>query len=266
MKPAEALLDRVTTCAAEPVARSAFTPSATALPEAIQTTACASLPVIAGTMVLKSGLPRSALITATGWKPAFLKPLLAPSRPSMPKESSACTTAMRAMPSVCRCGHGLLGLALVGGAHVEHVLAHRLVQHHRAGGRRHQGHPFASSSGMMPSEWGVPRLRNRARTFFSSISTLALALASGGSNLSSIGTSSIFWPWIPPLALTLSSHSLAPSVVSFTPAATGAAEAGRLADEDLRQRPGRRQRRDGGNDVLLHHPSPLALAGLCAAE
>ena len=60
-----------------------------------------------------------------------------------------------------------------------------------------------------------------ASTFFSSISTLALAAASGGSNLSSSETSSIFCPWTPPLALMLSIHSFAPSVVSFTPAATG---------------------------------------------
>ena len=71
---------------------------------------------------------------------------------------------------------------------------------------------------------GVPRVRNRARTFFSSTSVRAFSAASLGSNLSSSDTSSIFCPWIPPRPLTISMYSLAPSVVSPTPAATVAGE------------------------------------------
>ncbi|MCY1308817.1 hypothetical protein D9M70_588540 [compost metagenome] len=52
MKPDEALFDSVTTCAAEPAARSALMPSTTATPEPIHTTACASAFMMAGTMVL----------------------------------------------------------------------------------------------------------------------------------------------------------------------------------------------------------------------
>ena len=68
---------------------------------------------------------------------------------------------------------------------------------------------------------GVPRVRNSAATFFSVISSFAFAAASLGSNLSSSETSSMFWPATPPLAFTESMYSRAPSVVSFTPAATG---------------------------------------------
>ena len=50
MKPDEALFDSVTTCAAEPAARSALTPSTTAVPEPIHTTACALAAVSLGTM------------------------------------------------------------------------------------------------------------------------------------------------------------------------------------------------------------------------
>ncbi len=73
---------------------------------------------------------------------------------------------------------------------------------------------------MIASVCGVPRFRNSATTFRSSISLRAFSAASLGSNLSSSDTSSIFWPCTPPLALMLSMYSLAPSVVSFTPAAT----------------------------------------------
>ena len=45
--------------------------------------------------------------------------------------------------------------------------------------------PCLSSSGRMASVWGVPRLRNRAKTFLSSISVRAFSAASLGSNLSS---------------------------------------------------------------------------------
>ncbi|MNL56899.1 hypothetical protein D3C87_1804210 [compost metagenome] len=72
----------------------------------------------------------------------------------------------------------------------------------------------------MASVWGVPRVRNMANTFFSSISLRALSAASLGSNLSSIETISIFWPLTPPLALMSSMKSMAPSAVSLTPAAT----------------------------------------------
>ena len=74
---------------------------------------------------------------------------------------------------------------------------------------------------MIASVCGVPRFRNRASTFCSSTSLRAFSAASFGSNLSSRDTSSIFWPWTPPFALMLSMYSLAPSVVSLTPAATG---------------------------------------------
>ena len=40
----------------------------------------------------------------------------------------------------CQVGHGLFGFTLVGGAHVEHMLAHWLVQHHGPGGWAHQRH------------------------------------------------------------------------------------------------------------------------------
>ncbi|MNV87255.1 hypothetical protein D3C71_1813670 [compost metagenome] len=80
--------------------------------------------------------------------------------------------------------------------------------------------PCFSSSGMMASVWGVPRVRNSADTLFSSISLRAFSAAILGSNLSSSEVSSIFWPLTPPLALMDSMYSRAPSVVSFTPAAT----------------------------------------------
>lgn len=50
MKPDAALFDSVMTCAAEPVARSAFTPSVTAVPEPIHSTACALAAASLGTM------------------------------------------------------------------------------------------------------------------------------------------------------------------------------------------------------------------------
>ena len=40
----------------------------------------------------------------------------------------------------CQVGHGLFRLALIGGAHVEDVFAHGLVQHHGAGGWADQRH------------------------------------------------------------------------------------------------------------------------------
>jgi hypothetical protein len=52
MKPDDALFDSVTTCAAEPEARSALMPSTTATPEPIHSTACALASLMAGTMAL----------------------------------------------------------------------------------------------------------------------------------------------------------------------------------------------------------------------
>jgi hypothetical protein len=50
MKPEAALFDSVMICAAEPAARSAFTPSVTAVPEPIHSTACAFALVSCGTI------------------------------------------------------------------------------------------------------------------------------------------------------------------------------------------------------------------------
>ena len=82
------------------------------------------------------------------------------------------------------------------------------------------GTRYLSSTGMMACDWGVPRLKNRATAPFS-ISFWAFSAASLGSNLSSIDTSSIFWPLTPPRSLMASRYTFAPSVPSFTPAATG---------------------------------------------
>jgi hypothetical protein len=79
----------------------------------------------------------------------------------------------------------------------------------------------SSSSGRIASVCGVPRFMNSATTFFSVISLRAFSAASLGSNLSSIEISSTRWPWMPPVSLTWSIQSLAPSVFSFTPEATG---------------------------------------------
>ncbi len=57
---------------------------------------------------------------------------------------------------------------------------------------------------MMASVWGVPRVRNIASTFCSSMSLRALACARAGSNLSSSEMSSIFCPFTPPRAFTAS--------------------------------------------------------------
>ena len=77
-----------------------------------------------------------------------------------------------------------------------------------------------ASSGMMAWVCGVPRFRNSATTPWS-ISALALSAARAGSNLSSSEISSMRCPLTPPALFTASISRRAPSVVSFTPAATG---------------------------------------------
>ena len=62
----------------------------------------------------------------------------------------------------------------------------------------------SSSTGMMSSLCGVPRVRKSATAPFSTINVRAFAAASFGSNLSSSETSTIFCPFTPPRAFTAS--------------------------------------------------------------
>ena len=79
---------------------------------------------------------------------------------------------------------------------------------------------YSASSGINAWACGVPRFRNRASTFFWTIRSRATSTVTFGSKRSSTEISSIFWPLTPPLALTASKYSWAPSVFSLTPAAT----------------------------------------------
>jgi hypothetical protein len=73
---------------------------------------------------------------------------------------------------------------------------------------------------MMACECGVPRLMKSASTFLSSISVRAFSPARLTSKASSMRSTSIFSPWMPPWALAASITSCAPPMVSFTLAAT----------------------------------------------
>lgn len=84
-----------------------------------------------------------------------------------------------------------------------------------------KGVALLSSSGMIASALGVPRLSSRAITFFSSIRMREFSAERLGSNPSSRRITSIFSPWMPPCALTWSMTSCEPRMVSFTLAATG---------------------------------------------
>ena len=67
------------------------------------------------------------------------------------------------------------------------------------------GASYLSSSEMIASVWGVPRVGNIATAFCFSMSLRAFFAAGFGSDLSSNEISSIFWPPTPPLALMASS-------------------------------------------------------------
>ena len=73
----------------------------------------------------------------------------------------------------------------------------------------------------MASVCGVPRVMNSASTLRSVISLRAFSAASLGSKRSSSVTTSMRRPLMPPAALVASKNSFAPSMFSFTPAATG---------------------------------------------
>ena len=93
--------------------------------------------------------------------------------------------------------------------------------------------PCLSSRGRMASVCGVPRLRNRAETFLSSISVRAFSAASLGSNLSSREISSIFWPLTPPLALMACDVQQCAVGGLLHPGGDLAAKTCRRADQDL---------------------------------
>ena len=99
MKPQEALLDRVTTCAWRLATRNALMASTTAALEATTSTTCAPALVILGAIWEKSGWVRSNFSIAIAVSLTEVRPFCAPATPSSPKLSSACTKAM----GRCRC-------------------------------------------------------------------------------------------------------------------------------------------------------------------
>src|SRR5882672_10650364 len=79
---------------------------------------------------------------------------------------------------------------------------------------------YFSRTGIAASFVGVPRERNKANTFFSSISFRMTSGVLFGSNPSSMDSSTILRPCTPPLAFTASKYARAPAVSSLTVPAT----------------------------------------------